>query len=84
MTTTQADIDRWFSHHPPTVAQTERYARIRAAARHMAETLAEAGNADSPEQAEAMWYLRMAVMAANAGIACNEPDNTEHLRRAAR
>lgn len=65
------DLDNLFSYHPPKGDQQERYIRIRAAAKHLAEEIV-ACSKPSAEQTLAIRDVQRASMMANAAIACNE------------
>ena len=65
----QDKLDNWFSYHAPIGDQAQRYERIRAAGKRMAEVLV----AECPESADlsvAIRKIREAVYAGNASIAC--------------
>ena len=66
-----ADIDNWFKYHAPTDDQKNRYAKIRAEARHFAHVVQKLTPACA-DQTAALRKIREAVMTANAAIACNE------------
>lgn len=71
MLTNQKDIDNWFTYHPPTGNQPERYERIRHAAKALAEIISECCP-ESADRTAAFRKLRETVMTANLSIACNE------------
>ena len=80
----QTDIENWFTYHPPTGTQPERYEKIRAAAKQLALTI-DSCCPESADKTAAMRKLREAVMTANQSIACNEnqlpsPDKTRIVR----
>ena len=64
-------INNWFTYHAPKTNQNERYDAVRRAAREFALVVDDKVK-DSREKFEAIEYIRLAVMLANAGIACNE------------
>ena len=66
-----SEIDRNFSYHPPKEGQPERYAKIIAKAKELAE-LIDAECPKSRERSIAMTDLESSVMWANAAIARNE------------
>jgi len=66
-----SDIDRNFTYHPPKEGQPERYAKIRAKAKELAE-LIDAECPKSRERSIAMTDLENSVFWANAAIARNE------------
>lgn len=66
-----ADIQNWFTYHPPTPNQVERYAALRDGAKTFAE-LVLALTPASADQTVAIRKIREAVMVANAAIACEE------------
>lgn len=66
-----ADIDNNFTYHPPKEGQPERYAKIRAKAKELAE-LIDAECPQSRERSIAMTELEASVFWANAAIARNE------------
>lgn len=62
-------LDSWFTYHPPTGDQTDRYEALRFEARTFAMMIRR----DTPpgvEQDRAFAALREAIMWANAAIAC--------------
>jgi hypothetical protein len=65
------DIDHNFTYHPPKEGQPERYAKIRAKAKELAE-LIDAECPQSRERSIAMTELETSVFWANAAIARNE------------
>lgn len=67
--TDQEKLDNWFSYHPPTTLQTERYTKIRDAGKAMAKVLLEQCP-PSDDRDDAIRFIRAAVFAANASIAC--------------
>lgn len=68
---TAADLDNWFTCHPPFGDQTERYVKIRDKAKELAEMVVECSPACA-DQTVALRKLRETVMAINLTIACNE------------
>lgn len=64
-------IGNWFSYHSPHPSQVPRYNRIREKARELA-VLIFSSTPPSPERDESIRTLRIAVMQANAAIACGE------------
>lgn len=66
---TQAEIDNYFMYHTPKGDQNDRYTKIRAKAKELAEVILECTPA-SADQTAAVRKLRECVMTANAGIAC--------------
>lgn len=69
----QLDLDNLFTYHPPFGDQTERYVRVRAAAKAFAQTVVEC-TPSSPEQTLAIRDIQRATMMANAAIALNEKE----------
>jgi len=67
----QSDIERNFTYHAPKDGQPERYAKIRAKAKELAE-LIDAECPQSRERSIAMTDLENSVFWANAAIARNE------------
>jgi hypothetical protein len=65
------NLDRLFRYHRPEGTQPDRYARLRAAARAYADTIAEL-TPESPEQTLALRAVHLASMHANSAIAVNE------------
>lgn len=68
---TNEPLDRNFTYHPPSPGQVDRYARIRAKAKELAELI----NEECPQSRErdvAMVELESSVFWANAAIARNE------------
>ncbi len=68
---TNAQIANIFSYHKPLPGQSDRYERIRAKARELAELL-EAECPESREKSTAFTNLQQTVMWANAAIAIHE------------
>jgi len=66
------DIDNVFTYHPPFGDQQARYEDIRENGKNMANIINVHCPATSIEKAAAIAHLRMAIMWANAAIACNE------------
>lgn len=66
-----ADLDKRFTYHAPKGDQPDRYNKIRAVAKAMAQLIAEATPA-SREQSLAITKLEECVMWANSAIARNE------------
>lgn len=66
---TREKLANWFTYHPPIADQAERYERIRAAGKAMAEELVEVCP-DSADLTTALRKIREAVYTANASIAC--------------
>lgn len=64
-----ATLDNWFSYHAPSESDNAKYGLIRAAGRHLAETIV-LNTPASPDQTAAVRKVREAVMTANAAIAC--------------
>lgn len=69
MAISQADLDNWFSYHPPEPHQREKYEAIRDQAKALAEVIVGL-TPPSADQTAAVRKLREAVMTANAAIAC--------------
>ena len=68
-----------FTYHRPNQNQVERYGAIRAAAASFADLILTSVP-NSPERTRALETLQVAVMLANAAIACNElPDEPERV-----
>jgi hypothetical protein len=63
-----AELDKFFTYHPPKGDQPDRYAEIRANALHMARVINE-NCPDGPDKSAAIRKLRECVMTANASIA---------------
>ena len=66
-----ADIERFFTYHPPKGNQSERYVKIREKAKELATVMAQCCP-PSPELTKALGKLKDAVMEANSAIACRE------------
>lgn len=64
-------LEAEFTYHPPKGDQTERYVKIRDAAKELAYIIMENTPA-CPDQTVAIRKVREAVMTANAAIAINE------------
>lgn len=71
MSNLQARIENNFSYHSPKADQQERYTKIRADAKQLAETIAN-NSPESREQSLALTNLEQAIMLTNASIARNE------------
>ena len=67
---TDAQLDNWFTYHPPSPDQTKQYVMIRDAARNFAGTILH-NTPPSADQTTAIRKIREAVMTANAAIACD-------------
>lgn len=68
---TEQDIDNWFSYHPPTGTQADRYVTLRSKAKELAILIIE-NTPSSADQTAAIRKLRECIMTANAAIACEE------------
>jgi hypothetical protein len=68
---TPEQVDQWFTYHPPSADQAERYQRIRTAARMFAVHLVEC-TPPGADQTAALRKLRECVMTANASIALED------------
>lgn len=67
---TQAQLDNWFTYHPPeSDEQLEAYDRIRAAGKHLASTILKY-TPPSADQSAAVRLVRSAVWTSNASVAC--------------
>lgn len=64
-----ADLDNWFTYHPPAPEQVPVFTAIRDAGHSMAETIC-ALVPPSPDRSAAIRHIREAVMSANASLAC--------------
>lgn len=67
---TQAEIDNWYSYHPPHGHQVEAYEQIRAKGKELGELFNHFAPACA-DSTDAHRQLRKAVMAMNLAIACN-------------
>ena len=65
----KADLDLWFTYHPPTPEQVPAFQTIRDAGYQFAETVM-ANVPASPDRTVAIRNIREAVMNANASLAC--------------
>lgn len=65
------EVANRFTYHPPTSDQIPRYNALREKAKEMALLIVEL-TPPSREQSAALTQLQLAVMLANAAIACNE------------
>jgi len=63
-------IENWFTYHPPTPGQPEKYVAIRDAGKALALAIAQHAP-PSADQTAAIRKVREAVMTANAAIACD-------------
>ena len=66
---TNQDIENWFTYHPPSVDDAEKYEKLRKKARKLAISIIEL-TPSGEDQFEAIRHLREAIMNANAAIAC--------------
>jgi hypothetical protein len=66
------DLDNLFSYHGPKGDQEERYARLRAAGKVLAQEILDS-TPPSADQTAAIRKVREAIFTANAAIACGEP-----------
>jgi hypothetical protein len=64
-----AEIDNWFTYHPPTAGQVPTYEHLRALMKQVAHEVNRVVP-DCDEKRVALDHLREATMWANAGIAC--------------
>lgn len=67
----QSTLDNIFTYHAPKGDQTERYQKVRDAAKEFARVILES-TPQSPEQTLAVRDVQRAVMMANCAIATNE------------
>lgn len=65
----QADLDNWFTYHPPGPEQVPAFEALRDAGHVFAETIMALVPA-SPDRTVAVRHVREAVMNANAALAC--------------
>lgn len=65
----QAELDNWFTYHPPGGDQPEKYEELRAAGKALAETIVRL-TPISADQTAAVRKVREAIYTANAAIAC--------------
>ncbi len=70
---TRDEIIHAFTYHPPHGDQSTRYGRLRTKGKYFAESILQTVP-DCRERSMALSRLREAVMWANAGIACSEPE----------
>ena len=64
-----ADIENWFTYHPPTEEQRVKYQHLRDAAKDLAKLIRDC-TPTCPDQTVAIRKLREAIFTANAAIAC--------------
>jgi hypothetical protein len=69
MPITDADLDNWFSYHPPKKGQAEQCEVIRQVGKEFARTIVS-NTLPCANQTAAIRKVREAVMTANAAIAC--------------
>jgi len=67
---TKENLDNWFTYHSPSAEQLPKYQAIREAGAALAETIVVNSPA-SADQTAAVRSVRLAVMQANAAIACD-------------
>jgi hypothetical protein len=65
----QAELDLWFTYHPPTPEQAPIFQTLRDAGHQFAQTIIE-NVPPSPDRTVAIRHVREAVMNANASLAC--------------
>lgn len=68
----EADLDNWFTYHPPTKDQEAAYIEIRETAKNFARAVVRLTPACA-DQTATIRKIREAVMSANATLACNTP-----------
>lgn len=66
----EKDLDQWFCYHAPTPDQIPRYEELREAARQFAGVILRL-TPECADQTAAIRKVRVAVMVANAAIACD-------------
>jgi hypothetical protein len=71
--TTDAQLDNWFAYHRPTGDTIAAHERVRVEFRALAATLQEL-IPECPGKTVAFRAVREAMFAANAAIACNQPE----------
>lgn len=74
----RTQLDDWFTYHKPNDDQAERYVAIRDAARVFAGVVVDNTPAGQ-DQASAVQKIRVAVMVANQGIACEVKQQRGHI-----
>jgi hypothetical protein len=73
------DLNNWFTYHPPTQDQVERYQLLREAGKALAASILHC-TSPGADQSAAIRKVREAVMTANAAIACGEwKDNIQDV-----
>ena len=65
----QTELDNWFSYHAPVGDQAQRYEKLRAAGKVLAEAIVELCP-PSADRTVAIRKVREAIYSANASIAC--------------
>lgn len=68
---TQADIENWFSYHPPVRDQQARYNRVNTAAKDFCRLILEVAP-EGDDRDAALRTLRRLRMDVNLAIACEE------------
>lgn len=66
---TEADLEHWFTYHPPREGQSTRYELLRSQGLTLARMIFEL-TPPGPDQAVAIRKVREAIATANAAIAC--------------
>jgi hypothetical protein len=69
MSISQDDLNNWFTYHPPTPDQLPKYLAIREAGLTLAKAIVD-NTPSSADQTYTIRLIRMAIMTANASIAC--------------
>lgn len=77
---TEADVENWFTYHPPREGQPDRYQAIRTQGLIMARLILEL-TPPGPDQAAAIRKVREAIFTANAAIACEHGVQSAYYTR---
>lgn len=77
---TEADINEYFTYHPPNESQIVRYQKVRDAAKVFALAILE-NTKSSADQTATIRKLREVVMAANQTIALEDYENKKAAAR---
>lgn len=77
---TEADLEHWFTYHPPREGQAGRYEALRSQGLVLARLIFEL-TPPGPDQAAAIRKVREAVMTANVAIACENEVQTFYYTR---
>lgn len=76
----EAELNHWFTYHPPREGQRERYELLREQGKQLARLICES-TPPGHDQLAAIRKVREAIMTANAAIACEHEVQTAYYAR---